>query len=673
MIRFALKKGLRFIKDSVGWTIDKQLVNGDIRLESDDGLTEAISRTVLYARWLAKEYYIDQQSLIAGKVKFYFTAPADLSSLPPARRKYAERCQAYCNCVRKIIAEHGEKAGFRPELLDPALQEVAAEIKKANPGSSEKPPCPRNLRRWWARFSSTGSVMKVVDGRERSGRKKEDIQQEVFKEAVDEFYLTTQKERAARVVEAVQEKIRRMNQGLEPGEKPIICPSRATLYRWFDDLDAKLVHLAREGKKSTDMVYREALKTTECRRILERIEIDHSPLDVFVIDSVTKLALGRPWITIAIDRYSRAIMGFYISFRAPSSVAVLQCLRMAMFPKDAILKRFGIKGIWPCYGIMMQIATDNGMDLHSDAVEAICSEMGIEIIFCGAGKPHHKAVVERAIKTIQENLIHRLPGTTFHNIDDRGDYPSEEVPALDLETLVHCVVKWIVEQYMVKPHRGLEGCTPLRRWQESAETTVIELPAYQEEFEILIGIPEKRKLQHYGIETECLRYNSPELQRIRARIGGTPKLSIKSYEHTVEYIDVWDSDIREYLRVHAVDREYAKGLTCQMHRVIRAHTREKYGTDYSVADRERSKAEMQSMIQEAKASKKLKHRKDAAVAEAFDSQSAIYGMTELSDALQEAAAPPAFTSKSHIHNHDEDDEADESFFVPYEVETKEAA
>jgi len=43
--------------------------------------------------------------------------------------------------------------------------------------------------------------------------------------------------------------------------------------------------------------------------ILDRWEIDHTLLDVLLVDDETGLIIGRPYITVVLDKFSRMIMG----------------------------------------------------------------------------------------------------------------------------------------------------------------------------------------------------------------------------------------------------------------------------------------------------------------------------------------------------------------------------
>lgn len=59
---------------------------------------------------------------------------------------------------------------------------------------------------------------------------------------------------------------------------------------------------------------------------LDIVQIDHTRGHVTVVDPVTRLPIGRPTLTVAIDVNTRIVMGFYLSLEAPSLTAVALCL-----------------------------------------------------------------------------------------------------------------------------------------------------------------------------------------------------------------------------------------------------------------------------------------------------------------------------------------------------------
>lgn len=635
MIRFACKKGLRFIEGEVrGWSIIKRLVTGKIQLEDDAGEIKNLEPSELNKLWMDGKFIIDEKSLGPSSNVFYLSTPRDLKSFDEKQQAIAEKKQKY---LMRLANREGGFV-FTKEKLQPIIKEIANEI------GDVAPPKISTIYSWWVKYRATKCATKLVDGRKNSGRKINGVAYNLFEETLSEVYLNLQKEQGKAVVEGMKIKVKNANAGLNDHEK-IKMPSQATIYRWIKALHQHLVARARLGTVEAEKEFRSALKSLKVTRILERIEIDHTPLDLIVIDKATMLPLGRPWLTLAIDRYSRMIVGFYICFHAPSSFSVMQCLKRAILPKDKWLEKYpDIKEVWPAHGIPELVATDNGMDLHSQAVEDVCLEMGIEILYCPAGEPYFKGAIERMFRTLNTGLVHSLPGTVFSNTDDRGDYPSEEVAAIDMETLLHLITKWVVEVYHRTTHRSI-GMAPLTKWNEGASQRIIELPAYPQQLDVLVGVPTTRTLFHYGVENDCLRYNSPELQLLRSRVGGTPIVSLKFYEDAVDYIHVFDEVNKEYIKVPAVNIEYAAGLTRHMHILIRAYAKKKYGGEFTDEQVLEAKTEIRAIVSGAVNSKKMGARKKVAMLSAIDSEGVLDNNTSRLDEVLKPVVPKDITPK----------------------------
>ena len=73
---------------------------------------------------------------------------------------------------------------------------------------------------------------------------------------------------------------------------------------------------------------------------MSRVEIDHTPLDIILIDEETGQPMRRPNLTAIIDCHSRCILGYYISYRAPSYIAAAKTILSALCPKNSKGKEF---------------------------------------------------------------------------------------------------------------------------------------------------------------------------------------------------------------------------------------------------------------------------------------------------------------------------------------------
>lgn len=624
MLRCSFKVGLAFLEGQKRWQISRRLATGKIQLISEDGEILNLSASEIHSRWMSREWLIDESTLGSLKDAIYITVPRDLGTYPENQQKEARRRKHYLDAVNPEANPY-DRNHWR-SLIDEAGRQI----------EDRYTPSPSTVQAWWRRYRTTKCITYLIPHNKPSMGPRAKRRYQIFEEVIAAVYLSNQSLPKLQVVEEVFRRIEAINNG-RPPEDQIRRPAQATIYRWLNDLQQDLVDRAREGAEAARVKYRAALGNVQVGGVLERIEIDHTPLDLIVIDILTKLPLGRPWLTMAIDRYSRMVAGFYISFNPPSSHSVLQCLRRAILPKEQWLARFpDIKGIWPAFGIPDLIAVDNGTDLHSEALDAACLEMGIQMLFCGSRTPQHKGAIERFFRTMNMGLIHRLPGTVFSSVDERGDYPAEEKAVIDMEGLVHLLTKWVVDVYNVTTHRGI-GARPIDSWIRSADRRIIELPVHPEQLEVIAGIPAKRTLFHYGIELEGLQYNSEQLQMLRRRCGENRPVQLKYYEDTVAHIYVFDPVTKEYLKVPAKQTEYATNLPRNIHRLVREQARKRFGDHILSPQLLQAKEEIEELIQNAMKARKMGHRKSGARYAMQDSESVL----QQGDPLAEARKPVA--------------------------------
>lgn len=617
MLRFSFKRGLRLFEGVVAWTVSRRLETGKIQLEDEQGELRNMTEAEVMRKYALGELTVDSETLPTEGPACHVLIPRDLSTYTEKERQDALRKQKYL----KKLSELGP-ISFTPSVLREKILKVAAEIEDPNPPSAT------SIFRWNSKFRG-GSATSLINRNENKGCNSSitgEVQQ-IVDTAIEEVYFNRQKLSKKDVCERVQREIRTINASRAKADQ-LIEPSIASLYRYFARLYQYQVDLARLGKNAAAIRHRPSLGTVKVKRIHDRWEIDHTPLDLLVYCDKTGLPMGRPWITIIIDRYSRYILGYYISFQHPSANSVLQAIVHAILPKEAFLSQFpDIKAKWLAKGFGVLIACDNGMDLHAGSFIATCEEIGLSVWFCPAKTPQYKGAIERFFRTLNHGLIHKLPGSVFNNPESRGDYESEKLAAVSFQVLNHLIVKWIVEVYHQTPHRSLKT-TPHDMWQKGMEERVIEHPVSPDQLRIIAGKTKIRNLFLYGIELEGLKYNSEQLQDIRRREGKTLEIKIKFYEEDASHIHVWDPYEKAYLRVAAVNAEYANGLHRAQHRLIRQQARDKEWDSTDIDRLMEVKTEMAEIIRKATRSKKMIERKLAAQARGTNSSTPVESLDE---------------------------------------------
>lgn len=652
MVRFQFKRGLRFFEGVRRWSLEKINAVGLLVFESQDADCERLSLSTaeLHSAWLNGKWVIDIDSLGPGKDLVWHTTPGDLNSLPPKARLEAESRAKLLMEVKAHFKSIGAPVRCEPKTLTYIVKTKAGEL------GFQTVPHWSTVWRWWGRLARKGCVTGLANRPVLSGRPIDSMQHAVFQEVADEIFLQEQKNPGKLVVDEIDRRYIGLNRDRAEDSK-LSPPSPATIYRWLKKLNYSIVSSARNGKEFQRKERREVTGSLKVDRILERYEIDHTPVDVQLVCEKTWMVLGRPWLTLIIDRHSRMIAGFYISYHAPSASSVLYALRQAIFPKEELLGNLpGVKNDWPVRGCPISIAMDNGMDLHAKAVEQFCLELLIELRYMGAGMPELKGAIERLFGTLSRDLFHTLPGTVFNNIDARGDYPSEERAALTLQTFTEVLVKWIVDVYHQTPHRGLKGYTPHAVWNQGAPTTTITLPAFPRQMDLMVGNTAVRSIFHYGVEYDCIRYSSIQLLALRNATKETPLVEIRVYEDDVGYIDVKDPESGEFLRVLAIDQDYARGLSRHVHKLIRAEVRKRFNDRETREQLLQVKAEIQAVVKAAVADKKAGTRKRSAALRLVDSENKLGNRA--SDAFSNASMPTESTDESEIklHNFENDEQ-----------------
>lgn len=623
MLRFRFKKGLRFHDGEFQWTLLQETATKKLRFQSNMGVMQEHTKDEALSLWQTGKWQIEDDCLEEIHDVIYMATPADIHSMPETQKKSVLRRAQY---LTEIAASGTQMTEVK---LRPVIKATAEKF------GDEHPPHPSTVMRWVRRLGQSKDPTKIVDRRYRSGRKLSELAYAFFEKAVEKVSLTTQKNPGTVLLEQIAEDIDSHNKKV-PSKQHVKLPGRSTIYRWLGELHASLKMQAREGKAAAKVKYRSVTDTVDVSYILERVEIDHTPLDLIVIDELTSLSLGRPWLTLAIDRYSRAILGFYLAFHAPSSYSVMQCLKRCVLPKaDWIKELGGIKNTWPMFGIPMEVVFDNGMDLHSNAVTLICYEMGTRVSFCPTGEPYFKGAIERMFGTLNTGLIHQLPGTTFSNIKERGDYPSEKKAVFTLAQATQAIAMWIVDIYHQRRHRSI-GESPHARWERQLGSVSIEFPAHPEKLDVLIGIPAVRqKITHEGILYDTIHYNNSDLQYLSQRIGRRKGVQFKYFEDDVGYIQVYDEERSEYIRVEAAAKyaEYANGLSRQLHLVTRRWAAKTYGADWKDADLIGARKRIEDLVKQATTSKKMAERKKSAICRGINSDKPAENFSPLATAM----------------------------------------
>ncbi|MFZ2316106.1 MAG: Mu transposase C-terminal domain-containing protein [Gammaproteobacteria bacterium] len=377
------------------------------------------------------------------------------------------------------------------------------------------------------------------------GRINKEIEK-IIQASINEFYLTRQKFRISVVVQEVLRRCHYSN---------LKMPSDRTVRRRIECVQAKHALMKREGAKVAREEYSPIIGSfPEVKQPLAVLQIDHTPVDLIIVDEFHRKPIGRPYLTVAIDVFSRCITGFCLSLEAPSAVSVGLCLSHSIFDKDTWLSDRKINTSWPIWGKPDVIYVDNASEFHSEALQRGCDAHGIQIKYRPIAQPHFGGIVERVIGTMMQH-IHQLPGTTFSNIAERGDYPSEKKAVLTLAELEQWLTISITDYYHQKIHSGI-SLPPIEKYKagilgDESHKGCGYFPRIQNKKLFLIDfLPiERRTLQRHGFMLDHITYYSNALSPMIANRKKYGPFIIRRDPRDISHIYILDPESHTYLEI----------------------------------------------------------------------------------------------------------------------------
>ena len=395
------------------------------------------------------------------------------------------------------------------------------------------------------------------------------------------------------------------NQTRAPSNQ-LTVPSRTTVARRIEHLDLRERVAARQGSRSARQAFAHHGQRSEPTLPLERVELDHTRVDLIVVDEQDHLPLGRPTLTYCLDIATRYPLGLYLGFEPPSYLAVMECLAHAIRPKPSSRDVYGADHDWQVYGLPTTLVVDNGKEFTGHDLQDACDVLGVRLVHSPVQTPQFKAGIERLFGTMNTRLFHTLPGTTFGSVVQRGDYDSLEQACISLRELQQLVTIFVVDIYAEQFHRGLNG-VPARCWEQAVHAGFVpRVPARADEVLVLLGRSVERVIQAYGVEFESLRYNCAALAPLRQRLAGKP-VKVKYHPADLSRVYVYDPFEQQYLPIPALAEAYTQGLSLWKHRVIRRTVLDEQQS-VDLAALGQAKRKLQEIVAGARTQKRLRTR-----------------------------------------------------------------
>lgn len=464
------------------------------------------------------------------------------------------------------------------EISDPAERKKALK-DNATSRNHAKAPHEVTVKRWRSRLKRANGNLRALLDRPRKGNRNKRLTDKVeaaIRQVLENFYLN-KGDRAMAVYEKfLKPELAKM--GLSEKQMPSFKTFMTRVHQIpaFEATKRRRGYCTAQNEFPTGRPFEKAMYQLQCA------EIDNTPLDVQIVDKDGKV-IGRPYATVIICRKTRMILGFYLTPGPVTARSVLKAFIHAVMPKAYVREKFpDIESDWPCYGLLSELVSDNGMDYLAQDVKNSLEYLGVHYIHHKKKMPKNKGIVERVMRTMNEQLFHSVPGTTTSHYRTLTEKQAKQYPSLTIEEAEHMVHKWIIDNYHNSIHRTLRD-TPLNKWKMSSNS--YEPPCLPPSYEILkriLMVPEERTLQKNGIHWGCLTYQSEALANLGKRTGfgskNAGKLTFYYDEDDISYIMVVDPQTGEHIRAEATDREYTKGdLSLKQHELYLSEVRKHEG------------------------------------------------------------------------------------------------
>ncbi|MEA4900705.1 Mu transposase C-terminal domain-containing protein [Desulfitobacterium sp.] len=372
----------------------------------------------------------------------------------------------------------------------------------------------------------------------------------IIKKAIEEEYLTLKKITPVALYDIVKTRCELEVPGLP--ELPEI-----TLRKLLDRLDPQVVTQMRSGKSATQKLklVERGFSNKEALYPLHMVEIDHTPINLDVLDDLHTFVVGRPNLTLGIDVYSRMIWCMYITFEENSTNVMRKALEQGMFVKRS-KERYGTLNEWDIHGRPQMIFTDNGSDFKSAHFRRMVEHtLGAELRYRPVRTPHVGGTIERLCGTFMTEFIDRIDGARKSNPKELGEYDAEGEACLTLSELIKIATWYVTDVYHHSVHKGLppETPTPTTRYYEGLKKTAFLPEYFSPEYEDflrmqLLPIKDKR-ITRDGIRLGNVIYSSNQLAPY---VGKSQTYNIKYDIDDISKVYFQSPETSDYIEISAI-------------------------------------------------------------------------------------------------------------------------
>ncbi|EPP5899624.1 Mu transposase C-terminal domain-containing protein, partial [Acinetobacter baumannii] len=227
---------------------------------------------------------------------------------------------------KDISNEAWQIALQRYEIIKPLIEYSTTELveNRANEYDVNR----STLWKWLRDYRENNSLMTLIPKKRGWTTEKSRLSPQVsniIKQAINDEYLNAKKPSISKTIEIVKAECSRLQ---------LEAPHENSIRRRIEALNNYQVTKARLGSKAAIDKFKAAAGSfPNADYPLAYVQIDHTPLDIEIVDDEFREAIGKPHLTLAIDVFSRMIVGYYLSLEAPSTTSVAMCIASCILSK----------------------------------------------------------------------------------------------------------------------------------------------------------------------------------------------------------------------------------------------------------------------------------------------------------------------------------------------------
>lgn len=549
---------------------------------------------------VSKEVFLEEVKQSLDKTDAY----EHLDALPEREREQAvfrwrvlSKVTELCNGV------------FSEQRIKSIYAELESEFAMQTPSIS-------TIRRWAKVYQESGRSIKALapnsSGRGNKSKRLNLEMEELIQQALDRI-KDTKSGAVSSAYSYLQHLVFQYNQ--KSGLK-LRVPSIQTFWARFKKISPYEMAVKHKGKFKANKEFKHIGEMVKTNRLLERVEIDHTKLDFFVVEKDSFIPLGRPWITTLCDVHSRSVLGFYIGFTPPSFVSVARALKHALLPKDYILNTFpGIKNAWICFGKPELIVSDNGKEFDDKDFKLVLSKLLINSGKNPTATPYLKPIIERHFGKLNSELLRAHPGHTLASLQGTADYDPAKTAAVDIDRLLQIIHIWICDIYQAGPNAKRDRI-PNHMWMKALEKfSPVQSDYNSDDLNLTFCRTFTGQLRRDGVTFKHLRYSSHALAEFRARVGDH-QITFKVDPENLGYMHVSNQLTKSFMRVPAVKFEYASSVTLHQHKINCISARQEVGNCYNEDDIFEANSRIHQLIEDAFSTKSKSSRRTGSTSKA---------------------------------------------------------